>query len=42
MHGLGMKTGVNLEKISEVGAWISEQIGRKNNSKVGPAILAKR
>ncbi|KAK6345491.1 hypothetical protein TWF718_007406 [Orbilia javanica] len=42
LHSVGMKTGVDLEKVSEVGAWISEAIGRKNNSKVGPALLAKR
>lgn len=42
MHSVGMRTGVDLEKVSEVGAWISEAIGRKNNSKVGPALLAKR
>ncbi|KAF3905735.1 hypothetical protein AA313_de0202092 [Arthrobotrys entomopaga] len=42
MHSVGMNTGVDLEKVSEVGAWISEAIGRKNNSKVGPALLAKR
>ncbi|KAF3158503.1 hypothetical protein TWF788_004712 [Orbilia oligospora] len=42
LHSVGMKTGVDLEKVSEVGAWISEAIGRKNNSKVGPALLAKK
>ncbi|KAK6504831.1 hypothetical protein TWF481_006768 [Arthrobotrys musiformis] len=42
LHSVGMKTGVDLEKVSEVGAWISDAIGRKNNSKVGPALLAKR
>ncbi|EPS44949.1 hypothetical protein H072_983 [Dactylellina haptotyla CBS 200.50] len=42
LHSVGMTTGVDLEKVSEVGAWISKAIGRKNNSKVGPALLAKR
>ncbi|KAF3914387.1 hypothetical protein ABW21_db0202105 [Orbilia brochopaga] len=42
LHSVGMNTGVDLERLSEVGAWISESIGRKNNSKVGPALLAKR
>ncbi|KAK6360332.1 hypothetical protein TWF730_006478 [Orbilia blumenaviensis] len=42
LHSVGMKTGVDLEKVSEVGAWISDAIGRKNNSKVGPALLARK
>jgi len=41
LHSVGMNTGINLERLSEVGAWISEELGRKNNSKVGPALLAK-
>ncbi|EWC47539.1 hypothetical protein DRE_03159 [Drechslerella stenobrocha 248] len=42
IHSVGMDTGVDLQRLAEVGAWISDSIGRKNNSKVGPALLAKR
>ena len=40
-HGLGVKTGVDLEKMAEIGAWISSELGRENDSRAGKAILAR-
>ncbi len=35
LHGMGIKTGINLEKLVAAGHYITEQIGCSNNSKVG-------
>ena len=35
LHGAGLETGVNLEKLIETGNFISKEIGRQNLSKVG-------
>ncbi|KAF2190839.1 aldolase [Zopfia rhizophila CBS 207.26] len=40
-HSLGAKTGVNIEKLSEVGEWISKELGRVNESRAGKATLAQ-
>jgi hydroxymethylglutaryl-CoA lyase len=40
-HSLGAKTGVDIEKLSEVGEWISNEIGRPNESRAGKATLAQ-
>jgi len=40
-HSLGLKTGVDMEKLAEVGEWISHQLGRANESSAGKATLAK-
>ncbi|XP_013398890.1 hydroxymethylglutaryl-CoA lyase, mitochondrial [Lingula anatina] len=37
LHGLGIKTGVDLQKVIEAGAFISKALGRKTNSMVGQA-----
>lgn len=37
LHGMNIETGVNLEKLVNVGRWISSELNRKNNSKVGLA-----
>lgn len=42
LHGLGIKTGLDLDALVETGNFISEQLGRSNGSKVGQAITAKR
>lgn len=42
LHSLGVQTGINLEKMAEVGAWISAELGRKNDSRAGKAILARK
>ena len=41
IHGLGAKTGVDVEKMAEVGAWISGELGRANDSRAGKALLAR-
>jgi hydroxymethylglutaryl-CoA lyase len=41
LHSLGANTGVDMEKLSEVGEWISQQLGRVNESRAGKATLAK-
>ena len=40
-HSLGANTGVDIEKLAEVGQWISEQLGRPNESRAGKATLSK-
>jgi hydroxymethylglutaryl-CoA lyase len=40
-HSLGAKTGVDMEKLSEVGDWISKELGRTNESRAGKATLAQ-
>ncbi|MBF7072946.1 hydroxymethylglutaryl-CoA lyase [Glaciecola sp. MH2013] len=40
LHNMGIETGVNLEKLVQVGRAISEQLQRTNNSKVGLAMSA--
>ena len=42
MHGLGIRTGVDLDKVVETGQWISAILGREPVSKAGKAIAAKR
>jgi len=41
MRGLGIETGVDLDKLVATGAWISAQLGRAPNSKVARALLGK-
>ncbi|CAA9959826.1 Hydroxymethylglutaryl-CoA lyase [Pyrenophora teres f. maculata] len=40
-HSLGAKTGVDIEKLSEVGEWISQELGRPNDSRAGKATLSQ-
>lgn len=37
----GVRTGVDLEALSNTGDWISQQLGIPNNSRAGSAIVAK-
>lgn len=37
LHGLGIDSGIDLNKIIEVGQWVSEKLRRSNNSRVGHA-----
>ena len=41
LHSLGATTGVNVEKIAEIGKWICKELGRPNDSRAGKAILAR-
>jgi hydroxymethylglutaryl-CoA lyase len=40
-HSLGVKTGVDMEMLAEVGEWISQELGRANDSRAGKATLAQ-
>jgi hydroxymethylglutaryl-CoA lyase len=42
LHGLGIETGVDLEQLVDAGAFISEHLGRKPNSRAATALLNKR
>jgi len=42
LHGLGIRTGVDLDKVVETGQWISSVLGREPVSKAGKAIAAKK
>ena len=41
LHSLGAQTGVDVEEMAKIGAWISGELGRQNDSRAGKAILAK-
>lgn len=40
LHGQGMHTGVDLDKLVQVGDFVSQKIGQPNYSKAGNALLA--
>jgi len=42
LHGLGISTGIDLEKLVDAGQFISEHLGRPSGSRVARALLAKR
>ena len=42
LHGMGIDTGIDLDKLVDAGAFISEHLGRKPNSRVATALLNKR
>ncbi|KZE46460.1 hydroxymethylglutaryl-CoA lyase [Brevibacillus parabrevis] len=42
LHGMGYETGVDLNRLTEAGAYIQEQLGRELTSKVLKANLAKQ
>lgn len=42
LNGMGIETGIDLEALVDVGAFISEQLGRPTASRVGRALLNKR
>jgi hydroxymethylglutaryl-CoA lyase len=41
LAGLGFETGVDIEQLAVTGHWISEQLGRNNNSRAGSALVHK-
>ena len=41
LHALGADTGVDLDRLAEIGEWITSQTGRGNESRAGKATLAK-
>ncbi|MET0310605.1 MAG: hydroxymethylglutaryl-CoA lyase, partial [Burkholderiaceae bacterium] len=42
LHGMGLETGIDLDKLIDAGAFISDFLGRKPNSRAATAILTKR
>lgn len=42
LRGLGIDAGIDLDKLVDTGAWISQALGREPNSKVTRALLAKK
>ena len=42
LHGMGVDTGIDLDRLVDAGAYISDQLGRKSGSRVATALLAKR
>jgi hydroxymethylglutaryl-CoA lyase len=41
LHSLGVETGVDLEEMARIGEWISGELGRANDSRVGKATMAR-
>jgi hydroxymethylglutaryl-CoA lyase len=41
-ESLGMETGVDLDAVTDIGDWITGEIGKANSSSVGKALLGKR
>ena len=42
LQGMGIDTGIDLEKLIDAGVFISDALGRKTNSRVATAVLNKR
>ena len=42
LHGLGIETGIDLDKLVDAGKYISDFLRRKPNSRAATAILNKR
>ena len=42
LHGMGIDTGINLDKLIDAGVYISDFLGRKSASRVATAVLNKR
>jgi hydroxymethylglutaryl-CoA lyase len=42
LHGMGIETGIDLNRLIDAGAFISQTLGRPSQSKVANASLAKR
>jgi len=42
LHGMGIETGIDLDKLVDAGKYISDFLGRKPNSRVATALLNKQ
>jgi hydroxymethylglutaryl-CoA lyase len=42
LHGLGMATGVDLDKVVDIGQWICRVLRREPSSKVNKALVSRR
>ncbi len=41
LHGMGFETGVDLDAVAQVGAWISAELGSASRSRAGLALAAR-
>ena len=41
LHGLGVRTGIDLDALADVGRWLAALLGRETGSKVGKALAAR-
>ena len=39
LHGMGIETGINLEKLAAAGQYITQQLGIASNSRVGNVLI---
>jgi hydroxymethylglutaryl-CoA lyase len=42
LESLGMDTGVDLDAMADIGSWISDEVGKPHDSRVGKAVLSAR
>jgi hydroxymethylglutaryl-CoA lyase len=42
LHGMGIETGIDLDRLIDAGVYISEALGREPNSRASKAIRTKR
>lgn len=42
LEGLGIKTGIDLDALIDVGSFITEALGKSTHSSVGAALSGKR
>src|SRR5215218_330152 len=42
LHGMGIATGIDLDKLIDAGEYICAALGRPTNSRVARAVLARR
>ncbi len=42
LHGMGIDTGIDLDKLIDAGQFISDFLGRPSNARAGKALLARR
>ncbi len=42
LHGLGIETGIDLDRLIDAGAYIRGMLGQANGSRVARAVIAKR
>ncbi|NYZ63154.1 hydroxymethylglutaryl-CoA lyase [Luteimonas deserti] len=41
LHGMGVRTGVDLDRLAATGNWLAGRLGRRTQSKVGEALAAR-
>lgn len=41
LHGLGLATGIDIDRLAATGEWISRVLGRANGSRAGRALGAR-